>query len=170
MSRPSNRPRTRNHVSRRMSRPSIDITKMSTNSMIGSLLRSKRGSAKEAGPQRKAWVKWWSELVGTATAVTPIPRDQGPESFRCSGRKTGDPPSLRGGNALLTLSGFEPVEAVRAGDLVLTQDTATGALAFAPGVDDSPDREPARQNDRDRRHRRSSPPISSGSGWPARVG
>jgi hypothetical protein len=39
---------------------------------------------------------------------------------------------LGAGTPIWTGSGLQPVETIRAGDQILTQDTATGALAFAP--------------------------------------
>ena len=89
--------------------------------------------SKKMGLERTAWVKWWNELVGGSTAAGPAPRDQG---------RGGTPqgtveqramlPAFGAATPFLTISGLQPVEAIRAGDLVLTRDTASGALAFTP--------------------------------------
>ena len=41
-------------------------------------------------------------------------------------------PGFGAETTLLTVSGSQPIEAIRAGDLVLTQDTSSGTLAFSP--------------------------------------
>ena len=88
------------------------------------------------GPQRQAWVTWWNDLVGTATAATPPPQDldRERESSQTAAEKRAMLPSFGAGTPVWTLSGVRPVEAIRAGDQVLTQDTSTGALAFMPVV------------------------------------
>jgi len=88
------------------------------------------------GPKRKEWVKWWTGLVAAATAATPPPQDLDRERERQSSHATVEKramvPAFAAGTSVWTLSGHRTIETIRAGDEVLTQDTTTGALAFAP--------------------------------------
>ncbi len=101
------------------------------------------------GPKRQAWVKWWNDLVGTATAATPPPQDRDRERERESSQaafeKRAMLPSFGEGTPVWTLSGLRAVEAIRAGDQILTEDTVTGALAFTPVLlIDHPPRQPVK--------------------------
>jgi hypothetical protein len=89
---------------------------------------------KETAPDRKTWLKWWTELVETTTAAAPVPRDKGADGYQTALEQRAMLPAFGAGaeTTLLTLAGPQPFEAIRAGDLVLTQDTSTGALAFTP--------------------------------------
>jgi hypothetical protein len=89
--------------------------------------------SKKMGPERKAWVKWWNELVGGSTAAGPVPRDRGREGTQQTMvEQRAMLPAFGAETPLLTISGLQPIETIRAGDLVLTQNTASGALAFTP--------------------------------------
>jgi hypothetical protein len=80
---------------------------------------------------RKAWIKWWSELVATTTnvplnceAVQPQTADQRGIHSRAM------VPSFGAETAVWSISGFVPIESLHTGDQILTQDTATGALSY----------------------------------------
>ncbi len=70
----------------------------------------------------------------TATAAAPVPHDRGTERTHATLEQRAILPAFGAGpeTTLLTVAGSRPIEAIRAGDLVLTQDTSSGALAFTP--------------------------------------
>jgi hypothetical protein len=103
------------------------------------------------GADRQSWERWYVDLLGYAygspteptraekpTVVEQVPLDyeaqappkiayQGPSNvsfirYSCFGA----------GTPIITLEGRLPIEDLRAGDVVLTRDTATGALAYRP--------------------------------------
>lgn len=89
---------------------------------------------KEIGPSRAAWTKWWNGLTGASTAAAPVTRE--PDSAGGQAATVAEPramlPAVGAETPFLTQSGFRPIEAIRAGDLILTRDVSTGALAFTP--------------------------------------
>jgi hypothetical protein len=89
------------------------------------------------GENREAWRKWWNEEQGYAYELprtpvrsadyltdTPKPFYFQSYHFSCFGA----------GTPVRTRSGLRPIETLRVGDQVLTQDTKTGALAYEPIV------------------------------------
>jgi hypothetical protein len=103
------------------------------------------------GANRQSWERWYVDLLGYAygspteptraekpTVVEQVPLDyeaqappkiayQGPSNvsfirYSCFGA----------GTSVITLEGRRPIEDLRAGDMVLSRDTATGALAYRP--------------------------------------
>jgi hypothetical protein len=103
------------------------------------------------GADRRSWERWYIDLLGYAygsptqppraektTVVEHVPLDfeaqappkiayQGPSNvsfirYSCFGA----------GTPVITLEGRRPIEDLRAGDMVLSRDTATGALAYRP--------------------------------------
>ncbi|HEV3164577.1 MAG TPA: hypothetical protein VGZ22_11165, partial [Isosphaeraceae bacterium] len=91
------------------------------------------GCGKDLGTGRPAWARWWSLLVETLSASPPPPRESGSEgnTSRVLVEPVADVPSFAAETPVWTISGLRPVEDLRAGDKVLTQDTTTGALGFS---------------------------------------
>jgi len=97
------------------------------------------------GKHQEAWRKWWTEEQGYSyeppaprsrqdwTLLEPKPAYYDNVHFSC----------FAAGTPVHTLTGLRPIESVRIGDQVLTQDTHTGALSFQPvvaAVHNKPDR------------------------------
>jgi hypothetical protein len=90
------------------------------------------------GTDRGAWSEWWAEQVGSPYEP-PEPRPK-PTLTRYV---SVPPPAPRfvsasscfvAGTPVHTRDGLRPIETLRVGDLVLSQDTTTGALGFQPVV------------------------------------
>jgi hypothetical protein len=93
------------------------------------------GTGEAFGKDRTAWIRWWTEGEETATSAPPRPRDVDREASLASAVK----PTARArfaafgaGTSVATKLGPRPVEDLRAGDEVLTRDSATGALGYSP--------------------------------------
>ena len=122
------------------------------------------------GSERGDWVKWWTGLAETVSSASPAPRspERGEDPAPARGRSRVT--SFGAETPVRTLSGLQPIENLRAGDKVLTQDTASGALGFATVVTiRRVASEPVRVDHRSAT-RRSSPPPSNDSGWPGKAG
>src|SRR5262249_10230462 len=74
---------------------------------------------------RATWLKLWQELT-EITAAPPAPARPTANARRAC------VPGLAAGTPVWSLAGLRPIEELRAGDMVLTQDVATGALGFGP--------------------------------------
>ncbi|WP_435010961.1 hypothetical protein P12x_002251 [Tundrisphaera lichenicola] len=86
------------------------------------------------GEDPDAWRKWWGELSETSTIAPPLSRDVGavePEPPLPSGSKARMPAFVEG-TPVWTRAGLRTIEDLRGGDLILTQDLDSGALAFTP--------------------------------------
>jgi hypothetical protein len=100
----------------------------SSNLTVASVLTQITG--KSLGGDPDDWLTWWNDRIGyhyhryeppvtrTTTIVVPI-RIQS---------------CFAAGTPVWTLTGPRPIESLRVGDLVLSQDTATGALGYEPIV------------------------------------
>jgi hypothetical protein len=110
-----------------------------TNSTVATVLHQLTGETLGANPD--SWTKWWNDRIGyhysrtetpiKATTVTHVPV-----------RVKLFSSCFAAGTPVLTLTGPRPIESLRLGDLVLSQDTATGALSYQPIVEvhhNSPD-------------------------------
>lgn len=107
------------------------------NERVATALRSLSGE--DLGTDRKAWQGWWTDRQGYAS-VTPVPAfltgkpmvdivvtppvvltARAPVTgFNCFGA----------GTLVRTREGQRPIESLRIGDAVLSQDTTTGALSY----------------------------------------
>jgi hypothetical protein len=109
-----------------------EITRANGDSL--SLLESVTGQ--KFGADQKAWRGWWTDQKGyafitpeepsikpTLDQFVPIQGIQG-RGYDCFAGKT----------PVRTLEGLKPIETVRVGDQVLTQDAKTGSLQFRPVV------------------------------------
>jgi hypothetical protein len=92
------------------------------------------GTGEKMGPDRKLWGKWLSEIVQTTSAAPThaLVEDVKGETTHANAKKLARVPSFGHGTPVWTLAGLRPIESVRAGDKVLTQDVSSGALNFAP--------------------------------------
>ena len=95
-------------------------------------------SDRDLGEDRAAWISWWTEERGysairtsqqtttkpTFNQVVPAPYTPSYVPKDCFGA----------GTPALTLDGPRPIESIRVGDRVLSQDSTTGALSYQPVV------------------------------------
>jgi hypothetical protein len=132
-----------------------------TNDRVRQVLKS--ASGRDEGPKRESWQKWFVDFEGYAyrsqpdpkppTIVQDVPINYQPlpivaapsESIvdsRVNQNHVNVPASLSSrahacfaaGTPVRTLRGRRPIEEIRAGDQVLTQDTSTGRLHYRPVV------------------------------------
>jgi hypothetical protein len=122
-----------------------------TNDRVRDVLKELSG--KDLGPDRDYWAGWAADLQGYAynaqrvsvstpppTVVEQVPLDYQPQAMPIiSAAVTGQQITIGhscfgAGTPVRTLQGPRPIEEVRDGDLVLCQDTRTGALSFRPVV------------------------------------
>jgi hypothetical protein len=92
------------------------------------------GTGESIGPDRKLWDKWLSDILQTSSAAPThaLVEDVKTETTFTAAKKLARVPSFGHGTPVWTLAGLRPIESVRAGDKVLTQDVSSGALNFAP--------------------------------------
>lgn len=116
------------------------------NQRIGSTLMRITGES-SPGYDPDAWMGWWTDKLGlkyertesryktTTTRVVPTPI-----IFQVHHS------CFVAGTPISTLTGLRPIESLKVGDLVLTQDTSTGALDYQPivGVHHNPPAETVR--------------------------
>ena len=97
----------------------------------------KAGLGEDLGPDRGSWLKWWNDL-GAVSSVAP---DPSPGASREPAEKEEPPqapgrrawlPGFEGGTPVWTIAGLCSIEDLRAGDKLLGQDEATGALGYVP--------------------------------------
>lgn len=132
-----------------------------SNERVGQVLRGLTGH--DLGADREGWTAWWTDQQGYAykppqaepkpTVVQNVPLaytppgvalhpqiDQtGPTtvstSTMVSAATLGPPHScFKAGTPVRTLLGPRPIETIRAGDRVLTQDAGTGSLSYQPVI------------------------------------
>ena len=102
------------------------------NASVIPVLKSAAGAPASLGDDEDAWHAWWYDRLGYSyqSASKPtfeqnvMPQYQAPSIRTC----------FAAGTPVETLTGARPIEAVQAGDRVLTQNAATGALSFEPVV------------------------------------
>jgi hypothetical protein len=111
----------------RYNRDVNDVNDRATEALAAALLETH-------GPKRKDWVKWWSELLESSTYSAPRPREQDKDKdpAQKAVNKRAMLPGFREGTSVWTLSGLGPVESLRTGDQVLTQDPDSGDLSYRP--------------------------------------
>ena len=111
-------------------------------------------TGQDLGPDQKGWMKWWVDQQGYAYNDTPQDRPtfvedvplayvpQGVLAPPAQAQQAGNPTTtvttstgighncFKAGTPVLTLEGLRPIEKIRVGDQLLTQDTQTGALSY----------------------------------------
>jgi Pretoxin HINT domain len=102
-----------------------------TNQMVGSVLSQVTGESLSADPD--AWNTWWNDRIGYRyyRSETPIK----PTTVTYVQVRVKYASCFAAGTPVWTLTGPRPIESLQVGDLVLSQDTATGALGYEPIVD-----------------------------------
>jgi Pretoxin HINT domain len=118
-----------------------------TNQSVRQLLSDSVGV--DVGPEKESWDKWLTDLAGYAFAASssyepptiveevPIAYQQGATPFfidRPTNLVTMRHSCFGVGTPVRTLTGSAAIEKLRAGDLVLVQDAATGELKYEPIV------------------------------------
>ncbi|WP_435008481.1 polymorphic toxin-type HINT domain-containing protein [Tundrisphaera lichenicola] len=125
-----------------------------SNETVRSTLKDAIGQ--DHGDDREAWDRMWVDRLGYAfrTSTSPVPTivENVPLGYQPapivptaslnvvgsgSGTSASLPPAhscFAAGTTVRTIEGDRAIETVRAGDLVLTQDTGTGALTYQPVV------------------------------------
>ena len=109
-----------------------NVTIATTNENALAALKGVTG--KDFGLDRDAWLAWWTDRQGYAFKAAPRPDP----AQKLTLTQFVDPyPTPRhscfaAGTPVRTLDGPRPIEDLKVGDRVLTQDTATGALSYQP--------------------------------------
>jgi hypothetical protein len=91
-------------------------------------------TGKDLADDREAWLTWWTDQRGyvyepPAYGPKPTFSQVVPSSYTPSYVHTA---CFAAGTLVRTLSGPKPIESLRVGDQVLSQDVKTGSLAFQP--------------------------------------
>jgi hypothetical protein len=98
-------------------------------------------TGKDLGTDREAWKTWWADEQGYSYTPSTSPKptlDQAAPSYQPT-FVTGVPVTLHhscfaAGTPVRTLDGPRPIESLRVGDRLLTQDMARGGLSYQPIV------------------------------------
>ena len=96
-------------------------------------------SGQDFGQDREAWRAWWTDQQGYAyepprsmSTIKPTLDQEIALPYDPGYRQITGMSCFASGTLVRTREGARPIEAIRLGDVVLTQDTQTGALSFAP--------------------------------------
>lgn len=117
------------------------------NERIGQVLSTATGE--DLAPTPQAWWSWWDEINGVRmegekftdirhNSDLQIYEDIAPVIATGSNGSAGSSPAPRradcfvAGTPVWTIAGFQSIEQIRIGDLVLSQDVQTGELAYKP--------------------------------------
>ncbi len=107
-----------------------------SNEMIGSALGQLTGESLGAEPD--AWLKWWNDKLGlTYERTEPTVKKTTVEFVPVSAplaRGGGHGKCFAAGTQVPTVTGPRPIESLKVGDVVLSQDTVTGVLSYQPIV------------------------------------
>jgi Pretoxin HINT domain len=107
-----------------------------SNEMIGSALGQLTGESLGADPD--AWLKWWNDKLGlTYERTEPTVKKTTVEFVPVSAplaRGGGHGKCFAAGTPVATMTGPRPIESLKVGDVVLSQDTVTGVLSYQPIV------------------------------------
>jgi hypothetical protein len=103
-----------------------------TNRKVDSVLSQVTGESFRKDPD--AWTAWWNDRIGYRyhRSETPI-KPTKVTHVRVKVKLFSS--CFAAGTPVWTLTGPHPIESLQVGDLVLSQDTATGALGYEPIVD-----------------------------------
>ena len=103
---------------------------VATNARAAAVLQDAVGAPALNDHDEEGWHRWWFDKLGYRYESPPqievvanaAPQLPGPYVTSC----------FAAGTPVRTLDGHRPIESLRVGDRVLSQDAATGALAFEP--------------------------------------
>ncbi|WP_206107948.1 polymorphic toxin-type HINT domain-containing protein, partial [Paludisphaera rhizosphaerae] len=111
----------------------------------------KEASGRDLGNDRDRWMDWFVDLQGygqpirsesqpPATIVEEVPIAYQPQTgpiavAQITALYRPGPSCFAGGTPVRTIQGDRPIESIRPGDLVLSQDTTSGRLSYQPVVE-----------------------------------
>ena len=117
-------------ISKDISKVTLHNLKVETNNLqVGSVLREVTGESIAADPD--AWATWWSDRVGYRYQYSQTPM----KPMTTTHVRVKLASCFAAGTLVATQIGLCPIELLQIGDLVLSQDTATGALSYEPIVE-----------------------------------
>jgi len=95
-------------------------------------------TTQKLGTDKQAWVRWWTDERGYVYEPPPGPKPTFVQQAEYVYQPNFVPvPSVHSscfgiGTPVRTLDGSRPIETLKIGDVVLTQDPKSGALSFEP--------------------------------------
>ena len=94
-------------------------------------------TGQDYGLDLEAWRAWWTEQIGYAyDPPRPTPKPtidrEVPLPYNPGYRRITGTSCFGAGTSVRTREGDRPIESIRVGDVVLTQDARTGALSLSP--------------------------------------
>ena len=117
------------------------------NGRVTQVLQTVTGQEFDEQGRYDVWRQWWTDQEGYASpSPTAEPKPTLTQNVALAYQRTASPVTRTGyavygyrrhscfaaGTAVHTMAGLRPIETLKAGDQVLTQDTRTGALSFQP--------------------------------------
>jgi len=103
-----------------------------TNARAQAVLKGLTG--RDLGTGRDAWLAWWTDRQGYAFKSGSTKAAFKPTIFENISTPTNAYDCFGAGTPVQTIDGPRPIETIKMGDRVLTQDTATGLLSYQPTV------------------------------------
>jgi hypothetical protein len=92
-------------------------------------------TVKDLGSDRQTWSRWWTNERGyvykETTGPKPTYQEEVPPSYVPNFNRVSHS-CFGAGTPVQTITGTRPIESLKVGDRILTQDTTTGALSFQP--------------------------------------
>ncbi len=104
-----------------------------TNDRVLPLLQAVTGH--DAGPKPESWRAWWVDRLGFSMVAPPAQYKPTFDQFvqvEASYASAASGECFVAGTPVWTRDGQRPIDALKVGDLVLTQDESTGALGYQP--------------------------------------
>ncbi|MHC4177362.1 MAG: polymorphic toxin-type HINT domain-containing protein, partial [Planctomycetota bacterium] len=89
-------------------------------------------TGQELTDQPEAWWKWWDDYNETLAEEKPVQQTYNREVYGTPPPQPSTRSCFAAGTAVWTVEGPQPIERLRLGDLVLSQDPETGQLAYKP--------------------------------------
>jgi hypothetical protein len=112
----------------------LETTNVSIAFTSGNALDLLRGvTGKDFGLDQTAWLAWWTDRQGYAFKALPGRTGEKPTFTQfVDPYPTPSNSCFAAGTPVQTLDGPRPIEDLKIGDRILTQDTTTGALGYQP--------------------------------------
>ncbi len=114
---------------------SLQLTNLSIEATNKNALTALRGiTGKDFGLNREGWLGWWTDRQGYAFKPTQLAQTQPKATFTeyLDPYRAPSHSCFAAGTPVQTLDGARPIEELKIGDRVLTQDTTTGSLTYQP--------------------------------------